>query len=65
VLLWGEPVYCLSCGHQDGYVTVDLPPGVFYLCGVAAPCGCECERTYGVPPEMVTRPDLDEAMVGK
>jgi hypothetical protein len=54
VLLWGEPVYCLSCGSQDGWVTHGLPPGVFYLCG-------GCETKYGVPEEFHRRPDLDEA----
>jgi hypothetical protein len=55
-VVYGEPAYCASCGSLDGYVTLDLPPGVIYLCG-------DCERKFGVPPEMVTRPDLDEATV--
>ena len=51
---YGEPVFCLSCAKPDGYVTVDLPPGVFSLCG-------ECETTFGVPAEMIARPDLNQA----
>ncbi len=68
VLLWGQPVHCLSCGHQDGWTTTDTQrpkePGglVFYLCGSDGTCGCDCERRYGVPPEMA-RPDLDEARI--
>lgn len=52
----GQSVHCISCGRADGYVPVGLPPGVIYLCG-------ECEATYGVPPEMLARPDLDEQRV--
>ena len=64
VPIFGQPVFCMSCGHQDGFVTVGLPPGVFYLCGFEAPCGCECEKKFGVPPEMITkRDDLDLEMV--
>jgi hypothetical protein len=54
VIVHGEPVYCVSCGSQDGYVPIGLPPGVIYLCGT-------CEATYGIPPEMLARPDLDAA----
>lgn len=53
----GEPVYCMSCGKQDGYVTVDLPLGVFDLCG-------DCETKYGVPEVFTPRPDLEQARVG-
>lgn len=49
----GEPVYCLSCGRPDGYVPVELPPGVFYLCG-------ECEARYGVPDALRRRDDLEQ-----
>lgn len=52
-VVYGEPVYCMSCGSRDGYVTIDLPPGVLYICG-------ECETRFGVPPEMKARPDLDK-----
>ncbi len=51
-IILGQPVYCLSCGSQDGYVPVGLPPGVFYLCGA-------CEGRYGVPDVLKRRPDLD------
>lgn len=27
-----EVVYCLSCGNEGGRVTVELPPGVIYIC---------------------------------
>jgi hypothetical protein len=53
---YGEPSYCVSCGRFDGFVTVGLPPGVIDICG-------ECESTYGVPPEMTARPDLDAKVV--
>ena len=56
VILHGEPIYCLGCGSQDGFCTIELPPGVFYLCG-------ECEAKYGVPDEFYRRTDLDEARV--
>lgn len=52
VVRYGEPLYCLSCGRQDGWVTRDLPPGVMYLCAA-------CEAAYGVPAAMTARPDLD------
>lgn len=52
VKVLGEPVYCVSCGSLDGWVPIELPPGVIYLCG-------DCEHTYGIPPEMLARPDLD------
>lgn len=56
VILYGQPLYCLSCGRQDGWVTRDLPDGVFYLCD-------GCEQRYGVPEVLQPRPDLDEARV--
>ncbi len=52
---YGEPVFCVSCGSAGGHVTIDLPPGVIYLCG-------DCESTFGIPPEMKPRPDLDREM---
>lgn len=55
VVAYGEPVFCVSCGSVGGHVTIDLPPGVIYLCG-------ECESAFGVPSEMNPRPDLDAAM---
>jgi hypothetical protein len=54
VVLHGEPCYCLGCGSQDGFVTTELPPGVFYLCG-------NCEQKYGVPEEFHRRPDIARA----
>ncbi len=50
VLRHGEPVYCVSCGRQEGWVTVDLPPGVIALCSA-------CELRYGKPTEMMTKVD--------
>lgn len=27
-----EQIFCLSCGRPSGYVTLELPPGVIYVC---------------------------------
>lgn len=58
-VILGQSVNCVSCGHQGGYVPIGLPPGVIYLCGTENGCGCDCEGRYGVPPEMLARPDVD------
>lgn len=52
----GQSVHCISCGSEDGFVPIGLPPGVVYICG-------DCEGTYGVPPQLLARPDLDEQRV--
>ena len=57
VLLHGEPVFCVSCGHQNGRVThgMDRRAGpVIYLCATNG-CGCDCEARFGRPPEMFTK----------
>lgn len=52
VIVHGEPLYCIACGKQHGFVTVDLPPGVVYECD-------ECVTRYGVAPGLIPRPDLE------
>ena len=53
-IVHGEPVFCLSCGKQDGWVTADLPPGVVYVCDA-------CSALHGEPEGFTPRPDLDLA----
>jgi hypothetical protein len=64
VLLHGEPVFCVSCGHRGGIVTfgMDRKAGsAIFLCGTDNGCGCDCETRFGVPPEMFTKvPDPDD-----
>lgn len=51
-IIHGEPLYCVSCGQQHGFVTFELPPGVVYECD-------ECVAKYGEAPGLTPRPDLD------
>ena len=51
-VVYGEPLYCVSCGRQHGFVTVELPPGVVYECD-------ECVARFGVAPGLTPRPDLE------
>lgn len=45
-----EVIYCLNCGKRAGAVTVELPPGVIYICD-------ECEERMGpLPLEAVQFP---------
>jgi len=64
VLIHGEPVYCVSCGHQSGFTTfgMDRRAGpVIFLCAGEDACGCDCTGRFGVPPEMLTPvPDPDD-----
>jgi hypothetical protein len=55
-IVHGEPLYCVGCGKQHGWVTFELPPGVVYECD-------ECVAKYGEAPGLVPRPDLDERRV--
>lgn len=42
-----QQIFCLSCGRSGGWVTIDMPPGVIFLCR-------DCERTKGkLPNELV------------
>lgn len=57
VVLFGQPVYCTSCGKHDGYVTVGLPDNIVYACP-------DCEAKYGdALAGLKARPDLDEERV--
>lgn len=45
-----EVIYCLNCGKQAGVVTIELPPGVIYVCD-------ECNERMGpLPLEAVSFP---------
>ena len=47
----GEPIFCISCGAQEGYVTLGLPPGVFAVCSA-------CEAKFGMPEEMFQKVEV-------
>lgn len=53
---YGEPLFCSSCGCLEGFVTVDLPPGVFEVCGPDNGCGHDCGSRYKGMPGMTPVP---------
>jgi len=48
-----EVLYCLNCGRKAGAVTVELPPGVIYVCEA-----CN-ERMGPLPLEAVNFPVIE------
>lgn len=55
----GEPIFCASCTCFCGYVTAELPAGIFFLCDGDNGCGHNCETRFGVMPEMHRVADPD------
>lgn len=37
-----ERIYCVSCHHAGGYVSIEDLPLVIYLCDALSSCGCNC-----------------------
>lgn len=65
VLLYGEPVYCVSCGHQSKWSRVthvdrDAGPLIFICTSTESSCGCNCEGRFGRPEEMFTKVSEEE-----